>query len=61
MNTTSTMHPIQSVKEIKVIETVSVIGEGTQENPVRQLYQYWDSDGKLLAEHDTLNDTKEKE
>lgn len=43
-------------KVIKVIVTESAIGTGTQENPARMLYQYWDLKGKLLAKRDTLND-----
>lgn len=38
---------------IKVIQTVSLKGAGTEKNPVRYIYQYWDFKGKLLAEHDT--------
>lgn len=42
----------------QVIETKTIIGNGkTNEDPVRPLYQYWDSNGNLLAEHDTLKDT----
>lgn len=41
---------------IKVIRTESIIGNGTEEDPVRQIYQYWDFKGNLLAKHDTLND-----
>lgn len=43
-------------KVIKVIRTESIIGNGTEEDPVRQIYQYWDFKGNLLAKHDTLND-----
>ena len=45
-------------KVIKVIQTKSLIGLGTKEDPVRQIYQYWDFKGKLLAKHDTLNDNE---
>ena len=40
---------IESVKEIKVIKITAIIGEGTKENPVRVITQYWDLKGKLLA------------
>lgn len=43
-------------KVIKVIRTESMIGRGIKEDPVRQLYQYWDFKGNLLAKHDTLRD-----
>lgn len=46
---------VRSVEEITVIEVVSVIGEGTEEDPARYLNQYWRKDGKLLAEYDTIN------
>ena len=37
------------------IKTESLIGRGTQEDPARYIYQYWDFKGNLLASHDTLN------
>lgn len=41
----------------QVIQTKLIIGSGKEkEDPVRSCYQYWDSDGHLLAEHDTLKD-----
>lgn len=43
---------------IKVIVTESTIGNGTKENPVRLIYQYWDLKGNLLAMHDTLEDAE---
>jgi hypothetical protein len=45
-------------KVIKVIQTISLLGEGTKENPVRYLYQYWDFKGNLLAKHDSLHDNE---
>lgn len=41
-------------KVIKVIRTESIIGNGTKEDPVRTIYQYWDFKGNLLAKNDTL-------
>ena len=43
-----------SAKIIKVIVTESAIGDGTEENPVRTIYQYWDFKGNLIAKRDTL-------
>lgn len=43
-----------NAKVIKVIQTKSLLGRGTKEDPVRLIYQYWDFKGKLLAENDTL-------
>ena len=48
-----------SVKKAKVVSVIQVgakIGTGTKEDPVRKVIQYWDLDGKLLAERDLLND-----
>lgn len=41
-------------KIIKVIVTESVIGEGTEKDPARCIYQYWDLKGNLLAKRDCL-------
>jgi len=46
---------------IQVIKTVSLLGKGTKEDPVRYIYQYWDFKGKLLASHDTLVDAMIKD
>lgn len=40
-----------SAKVIQVIETVSLLGRGTFEDPVREIRQYWSFDGTLLAEN----------
>lgn len=45
-------------KVIQVIQTVSIIGAGTEKDPVRYIYQYWDFKGNLLASKDTLEDAK---
>lgn len=38
---------------IEVIETeIEKRGEGTEEDPIRRLTQYWSLDGRLLAEFD---------
>lgn len=41
---------------IKVIRTESIIGAGTEKDPLRRIYQYWDFKGTLLAKHDTLDE-----
>ena len=51
-----TAKPTSSAKVITVIETVSVIGGGKPEDPLRHMIRYWSLDGALLAEHDTIND-----
>ena len=44
---------------MQVIKTISILGRGNKEDPVRYIYQYWDFKGKLLASHDTLEETIE--
>lgn len=46
-----------SARVIQVIETVSRVGSGTREDPVRLITQYWDFDGNRLA----CNDPFERE
>lgn len=60
-NEKSTVRPrgTDSAKIISVIETVAIIGNGTEVNPCRYLKQYWSLAGELLAAHDTLEDVKE--
>lgn len=44
---------------IQVIETNSLRGRGTEEDPCRNVRQYWDFEGNMLAESDPC--AKEKE
>ena len=44
---------------ISVIETQSLRGAGTEEDPCRIVIQYWDFDGKKLAENDPEKRKKE--
>ena len=39
----------KSAKVISVIETVTLAGDGTDESPLYEVKQYWDTDGNLLA------------
>lgn len=41
-----------SAEVIQVIQTMTVVGKGTDENPLRYLKQFWSLDGKLLAVDD---------
>lgn len=43
---------------IQVIETRSCRGNGTKEDPCRVVIQYWNFDGKLLAEKDSVKELK---
>lgn len=54
MNNESTAHfrGVDSVRVLSVIETRTTIGTGTDTDLSRQLIQYWDLEGRLLAEYD---------
>lgn len=45
-----------NAKLIKVIRTESIIGAGTEKDPLRTIYQYWNLKGQLLAKNDTYKD-----
>lgn len=49
-------NPVNFVREVTLIEVFAVVGEGTDEDPVRYSTQYWTKEGKLLAKHDTMED-----
>lgn len=34
---------------VTVIKTVTVVGNGTKENPVRNVVEYWTLEGELLC------------
>ena len=42
----------KSVRVISVIEVKANRGLGIKDDPVREITQYWDMDGNLLAERD---------
>lgn len=44
-----------SAKVIQVIVTKSLKVKGTEDDPCRHIIQYWDFNGNLLAEKDTIN------
>lgn len=39
---------VKSAKIVPMIRTESEVGTGTQKDPVRMAFQYWDLNGKLL-------------
>lgn len=41
-----------SAKVIQAIETKADCGLGTEKDPVREVTQYWDFEGNILAEMD---------
>ena len=46
---------VDSARVISVIETKALRGLGAEEDPVRQVIQYWSMEGKLLAERDDFS------
>lgn len=42
-----------SAKVIQVIQTVSLKGKGTENDPARQVIQYWDFEGNLIGTVDS--------
>lgn len=48
-----------SAKIMLVIETKSLRGAGTENDMCREVIQYWDLNGKLLAENDPYQKEKE--
>lgn len=61
-NNSSPVRPrgTDSAKIIKVIETKSLRGKGTTDDPCRIVRQYWSFNGKLLAEDDPNGKIKTK-
>lgn len=47
-------------KVIQVIVTEESQGNGTRENPYRSITQYWDFEGKLLADTDNFTPLEEQ-
>ena len=39
----------------EVIKVILVRGEGTEDDPVRHVYQYWEKDGSFISEIDTTD------
>ena len=50
-----------SARVIQVIETSSIIGRGTFEDPVKEVRQYWSFDGRLLANSTSTTALEEKQ
>lgn len=45
----------QLVEQVEVIHVEATRGNGTKENPVRVVHQYWSKEGQLLAESGELS------
>lgn len=50
-----------SAKAIVMIKTISICGAGTKEDPVREITQYWDLDGNLVATIDPFSNQERAE
>ena len=45
---------VRSCRRIAVTEVTVMRGDGTEDNPLRQVTRLYDDDGRCLAEHDPL-------
>ncbi|RGD72943.1 carboxypeptidase [Anaerofustis stercorihominis] len=52
---------VLSVKVRKVIEIKTDKGMGIKEDPIREVTQYWDLEGNLLAEKDCYCSNEENQ
>lgn len=43
---------MESAKIVQMIKTMSTRGNGTENDPYREVVQYWTLDGVLIAEED---------
>ena len=43
-----------SAEAVIMIKTISICGAGTKEDPVREITQYWDLSGNLVAAIDSV-------
>ena len=50
-----------NAKIVKLIRTAAPMGAGTEDDPVRLVYQYWSLDGKLLFTGDDYLNSKIEE
>lgn len=48
------MTDIEKVEIVQMIKVTAARGTGIKEDPVRQIKQYWDFDGNLIAEKDNV-------
>lgn len=50
------MKGIRKAQIVKVIKTKTSVGNGTKEDPVRTIVQYWGRDGELICTKDPVNE-----
>lgn len=51
---------VDEARVIEVVEVKSIVGEGIDGSPIRQITEYFSKEGELLARRDTHLDTLEK-
>ena len=44
--------PVRHAEIVEVLKTVSVYGKGIEDNPIREITQYWTLEGKMLLKID---------
>lgn len=54
MNTPPVPRGTDKARVVSLIETVALKGAGTEKDPVREVFQYWDFEGNLVAEKDCI-------
>jgi hypothetical protein len=50
------LSPVNNARVIQVVEVVSIIGEGVKGDPIREVIEYFDFDGVILARHNYGDD-----
>ena len=45
----------KKAETVTVIKTVTVIGTGTEDDPIREVIQYWSHDGELIGTRQEAN------
>lgn len=51
------MKRIKRAEIVEVIRIRQAVGEGTPKDPVREVVQYWEKTGKMIAEMDTYEES----
>ena len=50
----------KKAETVTVIKTVTVIGTGTEDDPIREVIQYWSHDGELIGTSQELIGTRQE-
>ena len=49
---------VDSVEVLRVVRIISIVGLGTDEEPIQEVVEYWDMDGNLLARRDQYSEAR---